>query len=154
MGWDRDDPANRPDLPHERRALEQDREDRLAEYAPAPRCALGPDSCGGPLEWHHPILQQRIRDRFRRGAWRPEFSDEVWQPVGKLGIPADVDAEMMTARDICGDTRNRIVLCDDHHDRLHNGRLEAELPEQVWKFAREFGLDAQLENDLARKRAA
>lgn len=43
---------------------------------------------------------------------------------------------------------------DGHHELVTNGRLKVELPESVWEFAREFGLDAQLENDLARAKAA
>jgi hypothetical protein len=69
MGWDRDDAANRPDLPHERRDRELEREDRLAEYAPAaPQCWLARFSdrpCDGALVRVHLLPKRELKKLWR-----------------------------------------------------------------------------------------
>ncbi len=112
--------------------------------------SIGP--CAGPLQVHHWIKQQRIKRAFPRGAFR--HSGAGWQPVPRgiedfreLGTPG----QLLPVDGILADPRNLIVLCWDHHQRLE-GDYSA-LPPAVWEFAREFGLDAQLENDIARRAA-
>lgn len=111
--------------------------------------------CGGQIRWHHPVKQQRLKRQFPLGAWRWPGQD-VWKAISRFGVdyPEDPDIQIRLLPQILGDTRNRVWICDTHHERLHNGRFYIdELPDSVWEFARSFGLDAQLENDLARRAA-
>jgi hypothetical protein len=77
-----------------------------------------------------------------RHGWRPA---QRWEPVK--------ESHMLTKTldDILGDTRNRIWLCSHHHELVTNGRVEAPLPDSVWIFAKEFGLEGMLDNDIARR---
>jgi hypothetical protein len=115
-------------------------------------CQLQDGSCGGRLEWHHVIKQQRLKREFRFGAWRIP-SDETWRPYDRRDNQVPFKLRK-TLDQILGDERNRVWLCSAHHERVTNGRLEAPLPDSVYEFAAEFGLTAQLENDLARRNAA
>lgn len=113
-------------------------------------CALASKDCAGRLEWHHVIKQQRLRREFKYGAFEiPTWqltaaSEQVWSPAHRY---ADPDLSLDS---ILGDTRNRIFLCSHHHELVTNGRVKVELPDSVWEFAREFGLEGMLENDLRR----
>lgn len=115
----------------------------------------GHGPCEPPLQWHHAIKQQRLKRAFPRGAWRSLPDMSVWRPVPRGGLVAVMDGGIpcgtcLGLDDILGDTRNRIWLCSRHHELVTNGRLKVQLPESVWLFAAEFGLTAQLENDIAR----
>ena len=118
------------------------------------RCQLESPECRGRLEWHHAIKQQRIRREFKWGAWaRPQYTlpgPGAWVPAHRSEPVTRSHATALTLDDILGDTRNRVWLCSFHHEKVTNGRLKVELPESVWEFAREHGLEAQLENDIAR----
>src|SRR6266498_2440841 len=116
-------------------------------------CALySPDDrygCSARLEWHHAIKQQRLKREFKYGArWRDEGMASHWAPARRYDPVTRSGPFQRTLDDILGDTRNRVWLCSHHHELVTNNRVEAPLPESVWEFAREFGLDAQLENDL------
>lgn len=126
------------------------------------RCELaGRGACGpGRVQWHHPIKQQRIRDRFPRGAWRPgedhvlRSEHEDWEPIPRGYSVRDVSPgfETVTLTAILRDERNRMMLCSgplSHHSEVEGDYRN--LPERVWEFAREFGLLAMLENDIARQ---
>lgn len=108
--------------------------------------------CGGAIRWHHPVTQSRLKREFKYGAiWLIKAGH--WVPCSRYD-PVIFSTPGMTCalKDIISDQRNRVWICDTHHERLHNGRFYIdELPESVWIFAREFGLDAALENDLARR---
>lgn len=114
------------------------------------KCALADKGCRGRLEWHHAIKQQRLRREFKHGAysWLGK-----WRPLPRPALQSNVYPHLarLSLDDILGDPRNRIWLCSHHHELTTNGRLEVELPEPVWEFAREFGLVGALENDLARR---
>jgi hypothetical protein len=111
--------------------------------------------CAGRLEWHHAVKQQRLRREFPVGAWRLTHGDVTWKRIEpRWPVPPIVPNEVVSLDDILGDPRNRVWLCSHHHELVTNGRLDVALPRSVWEFAREFGLDAQLENDLARRSAA
>jgi hypothetical protein len=115
------------------------------------KCVLADGECAGRLEWHHAIKQQRLKRKFPLGAY---FGKGLgWQPVTRFGLLQDwyVGYPIKPLDEILGDTRNRVWLCSHHHEKVTNGRLKVELPESVWEFAAEFGLTAQLENDLARQ---
>ncbi len=111
------------------------------------KCVLADGECYGRLEWHHVVKQQRLRREFPHGAaLRPaEVGARCWVR------PNYGEAPSLTLADILGDTRNRVWLCKHHHKLVTNHRVDVPLPDSVWEFAREFGLDAALENDLARR---
>jgi hypothetical protein len=112
--------------------------------------------CSGRLEWHHAIKQQRLKREFKHGAviWLDPGSSQRWVPAFRTNAVREDTAFRRTLDSILGDTRNRVWLCSHHHELVTNGRLEPPLPDEVWEFADEFGLTAQLENDLARRNAA
>jgi hypothetical protein len=122
----------------------------------SPRCVLaGVDGhrCNGRPQWHHPVKQQRIRRRFEYGAFFQE-SDGRWLPCSRTWPASECKAvgyRVKTLRQILGDERNRVWACWDAHQQIEGD--VSNLPASVWEFAREFGLDAQLENDIARQRA-
>lgn len=149
MRWD--DDRDPPDTEWEQRDRELERDDRLREYAPkaSPQCALaGEGHCLGRLEWHHAVTKDRLKRAFPHGAIidyheRPRRyipASRMWSPDPDVTLDA-----------ILGDTRNRVWLCGAHHEKVTNARLAVDLPESVWEFAREYGLDAPLENDIARR---
>lgn len=112
--------------------------------------------CSGRPQWHHPIKKQRVRDAFPRGAWRPrrpdpEWQSPEWEPVPRGYSVRDVseDFEARSLAAILRDPRNRIWACWDAHQAIEGD--VSRLPAPVWEFAREFGLDAQLENDIRRQ---
>ncbi len=113
------------------------------------KCALADKDCRGRLEWHHAVKQQRLRREFKYGAYRssPDFA---WSPLTRHGPPNGgwdywPDYALRTLDDILGDPRNRVWLCSHHHELTTNGRVQPELPDSVWEFAR---------NDIARRSAA
>jgi hypothetical protein len=115
-------------------------------------CQLQDGSCGGRLEWHHAIKQQRLRREFRYGGvWA---QGRFWPGSRYAPVTESRYGLLVTLDDILGDERNRVFLCSHHHELVTNGRLEPPLPDEVWVFAREFGLTGMLENDLARRNAA
>jgi hypothetical protein len=116
-------------------------------------CQLQGPECRGRLEWHHAVKQQRLKREFKHGAFRYDIS-KPWLPAKRFAPASTSDQWNRTLDDILGDTRNRVWLCSHHHELVTNGRLEPPLPDEVWEFADEFGLTAQLENDLARRNAA
>jgi hypothetical protein len=103
--------------------------------------------CTQRATWHHPLKRQRIRGRFRHGA---RWVDGGWVPADRHDPVKRVTPVARTLGSLIGDERNRIDVCWDHH-QLIEGDLSL-LPPSVWAFAREFGLDAALENDIARQR--
>lgn len=109
------------------------------------RCAFAGPDCEGRLEWHHCLTKNRLKRMFPYGGSR-EPGDRQWYPISRLGP----GTQTIPLTEILGDARNRVWLCSHHHELVTNGRLKVELPESVWEFAREFGLAAQLENDIAR----
>lgn len=119
-------------------------------------CAAFSPECHGRLEFHHAVRQQRIKREFPHGAWRARSGafkrQQAWHPIPRSTLLSDIaiDPEFAALSDILGDTRNRIWLCQAHHERLHNKRFELELPESVLEFAAEFGFTAALENDARR----
>lgn len=118
-------------------------------------CVFNNGECDGRLEWHHAIKQQRIKREFKYGALHNgDLATPEWVPASRHDPVSATDAYGLTLDHILGDPRNRVWLCSHHHELVTNGRLDVELPESVWVFARKFGLAAQLENDLARRGAA
>lgn len=118
----------------------------------ARRCVLaGRDGhvCTSRPQWHHPVKQQRIRDRFPRGAWRVR-GDAIWIPIGKFDKEASEYVELITLARILRDPRNRVWACWAAHQKIEGDH--SYLPHDAWEFALEFGLAAQLENDIARQR--
>jgi hypothetical protein len=116
-------------------------------------CVFAGKDCAGRLEWHHAIKQQRLRREFKYGARRDSIyhrPNGLWVPAHRVAPVTQTLYGQRTLDDILGDTRNRIFLCSHHHELVTNGRLKVEIPESVYEFAREFGLEAQLENDLRR----
>jgi hypothetical protein len=114
-------------------------------------CAMFSPECHGRLEWHHAIKQQRLKRTFPHGArWAQQGLASRWVPADRYGPVSRYGIGARTLDDILGDTRNRVFLCTRHHELVTNGRLKVELPPSVWRFAEEFGLTAQLENDIRR----
>src|SRR4051812_17634686 len=101
--------------------------------------------CHGPLQWHHVIKQQRIRKEFpygatlRYGALRGD--SEKWRPAVR-----HEDAERRVD-DILGDPRNRIWLCDRHHQFVTNARIyiPRSAMAEVEEFAKDYGLEGWLD---------
>jgi hypothetical protein len=116
------------------------------------KCVLGADGgCEGRLEWHHAIKQQRLKRQFPFGALAcysaiTDATGQRWMCADRYEEGCDLSLD-----DILGDTRNRIWLCSHHHELVTNGRVEAPLPDSVWIFAKEFGLEGMLDNDIARR---
>lgn len=106
--------------------------------------------CEPPLEWHHAVKQQRLKREFRYGAlWA--HGARVWVPAGRYDrVEERCDCYGKTLDQLLGDPRNRVWLCKRHHELVTNHRLKVVLPESVWVFAREYGLEGMLENDLRR----
>lgn len=135
-------------------------EPRIGSLPSQPRCALfqrhhGP--CRGEIQWHHVVKQQRITHKFANGAYLIRDS-HIWQPIPRYGVDYvrahgwDV-AATITLDLILADGRNRMWLCTEgHHEPVTNGRIHPKVPDSVWEFAREYGMVADLENDLARQR--
>lgn len=94
-------------------------------------------SCYGRLQFHHPIPRQRIKHEHGLAN----------SPVGRSGSPlrgADLD-------DLIADPRNGVVICETHHSG-HEDELSADdLPEGIWVFAAEYGLEWSLDRDFAWK---
>lgn len=105
--------------------------------------------CTSRPQWHHPIKKQRIRDRFKHGAWL-DVRTGRWNAAHRTDPVRRNGFESRTLGAILQDERNRIWACWDAHQAIEGDVRN--LPEPVWEFAREFGLDAQLENDVARQR--
>jgi hypothetical protein len=121
-----------------------------------PRCAFADEDgheCKGVLEWHHVIKQQRLKSKFRYGAYWSQQDGGGWEPSDRF-TPIDFDEEeCVTLDSIIADTRNRMWLCSEGaHEPVTNARLRVVVPESVWEFAREYGLVAMVENDLARQK--
>ncbi len=115
-------------------------------------CAAYSPECRGRLEWHHAVTKSRIKRAFKYGAlWDEGIGHAI--PASRYAPVTFTDAHHTTLDDMLGDTRNRVWLCQAHHERVTNGRLEVELPGSVYEFADEFGFRAQLENDQARRAA-
>lgn len=106
--------------------------------------------CRGWSEWHHVVIQQRIKGRYPRGAvydaelasWRPLKRGEVTHPW----------VAHKTQDELLGDERNRIWLCVGHHELVTNHRVYPRTPAAALEFAQEFGFAADLEADEARRR--
>lgn len=101
------------------------------------------------LQWHHPIKQQRLKHLFPRGAI---FDVDLlrWKPIDK-GTTVSGRSQVRTLAELLGDARNRVWICERHHELVTKGRIYVTFPSSVWAFARELGLDGMLENDLARE---
>lgn len=103
--------------------------------------------CTGASQWHHPVKQQRIRDRFPYGAWRGD--DGRWHPAPRSDPVTRSTADGRSLNRIIEDPRNRIWACWHAHQVIEGDVKD--LPACVWEFAREFGLDAGLEGDIRRQ---
>lgn len=160
--WDDElDPAHAPSTPEELFDREQARVERMAEQGGVTpseaarglvaRCVLaGPGHrCYGRPQWHHPIKQQRIKRAFPYGA-RRHLTSGAWEPAPRLKPVTRSSPTERSLNRILTDERNRVWACWDAHQAIEGDY--SRLPESVWEFAREFGLDAQLENDIARQR--
>lgn len=112
-------------------------------------CQFANEDCAGRLEWHHVVKQQRLKREFRYGAWRHP-GEATYRPIGRHGVRSIHETEHLSLTQILGDPRNRVWVCSFHHERISNGRVKVELPDSVWEFARAFGLEGMLENDLRR----
>lgn len=111
---------------------------------------------GWPVEWHHVYPKARLKARFKYGAWY-HVLHERWYAASRYDPvkPADRGRWGRTLDDILGDPRNRMWLCPEgHHEPVTNGALHLPIPASVWGFADDYGLRAELENDLARRSAA
>lgn len=107
--------------------------------------------CKGHLERHHVFKRQRLRSQFPYGVWFHAGTGRwnaasYYEPVRRS---SDV-ARTMTA--IVEDERNIMLLCSEgHHEPVTKGQLHLSVPDSVWEFCRELGIEGQLENDLARQ---
>src|SRR6185295_11989270 len=120
------------------------------------RCALaGPDHvCVGVIEWHHVFPKARLKKQFKYGAYRP-LDGGSWVPLDRYATNTNVWLEVRSLDEIIADPRNRMWLCSEGaHEPVTNARIYPAIPQSVWDFCRDYGLTAQLENDLARRSAA
>jgi hypothetical protein len=113
--------------------------------------AVGGHRCNGRPQWHHPVKKQRIKGKFKFGAVR-DFSGSArrWMPATRYAPVTRNDDTELTLRRILIDPRNRVWACWDAHQVIEGDHRY--LAPAAWEFAREFGLDAELENDIARQR--
>lgn len=101
--------------------------------------------CSGRLQAAHVISRQSLRLLRSNMEIAPHRypSDD---PRHNL-LKHDLDA-------LCADPRNGLILCDRHHSAFdrRNGQalLLPYLPEHVWEFAREYGLEYRLNVLLTR----
>jgi hypothetical protein len=116
---------------------------------------VGGHRCNGRPQWHHPVKQQRIKGKFKHGARIIEGGPRgharvLWEPATRHDPVVRSDRFSRTLRDILIDPRNRVWACWDAHQAIEGDHRH--LAPAAWEFAREFGLDAGLENDIARQR--
>lgn len=102
--------------------------------------------CSGRIQWHHVYPKSRLKKQFKYGAFRFSAAGNRFYPASRH----TADPEL-TLDDILGDPRNRMWLCaEGHHEPVTNHRLHPSVPDSVWEFCADFGLTAELENDIAR----
>ncbi len=93
--------------------------------------AHGRSLCGGRMEWHHILSQQRLRRELRH------------QPGG-------FSVALL-------DPANLLFICKQHHEQVTNARLRftrAELPESVEAFAEAHGVAWMLDREYGERKEA
>lgn len=119
-------------------------------------CVFGSlGDCAGRLQWHHVVPQQRLKRRFPHGAYRAKLAGEFtqWLPIPRTGLPRDiapVEMEQTSLRLILRDQRNRANVCAFHHGQVEARRIYVDPSDPVREFAREYGLEAELDQDAVR----
>lgn len=108
------------------------------------------------IQWHHVYPKGLLKAAFRWGAWvfgggvpgraasRLDMDNEALRSTDAILVPLDV---------ILADPRNRLWICEAHHERVSNARVYTDIPGSVWEFCRDFGLVGSMENRLAKQAA-
>lgn len=116
-----------------------------------------PRGCGGPGTRHHVLSQSRIKRAFPHGAWKG-----ILLPGARL-VPLRRPGEEKPARELVGDLvyvplrdlladpRDKVDICWDHHQLVEQKRIYIVVPDVTWEFARELGMDGDLERDERRR---
>jgi hypothetical protein len=129
---------------------------KLVEGESCAWAGLGSLDCGGPIDAHHVIKQQRLEQRFPHGAvWHRRRGE--WLPLPKVMAVGDPALEIrdesrtVTINQILRDPRNLLPLCRNHHHAHHGHRRLSVpidlLPDECREFAVEHGLLGRLERD-------
>jgi hypothetical protein len=116
------------------------------------KCAMASEGgCQGRLERHHVFPKERLKRQFKYGAFRYDIG-KPWLPAKRFAPALTSDQWNRSLDDILTDPRNLIWLCSEgHHERVTNHRKYTDIPDSVWEFCKDYGLTAELENDLARR---
>lgn len=100
-------------------------------------CWFNNEDCSDWPLWHcdahHLISKRQIKSYFQTRAHRDIDSREFWEDERDRAL---------------ADPRNGIPCCRYHHNQLEAHRLSiarSELPESVEEFAKDYGLEAQLD---------
>ena len=130
----------------------------FSKYVEGQGCAWagrGSIDCGGPIDAHHVIKQQRLERRFPHGAvWNRKRGE--WLPLPKIATASDVElrdgvSRTATLNEILRDPRNLLAVCRNHHHAHHHSRKFStpidELPDECREFAVEHGLLCRLEQE-------